>query len=201
MLTSPAMSKINLSEAALRLFNQKGYDAASIRDITKAAGLSTSTFYSHYASKEDLYFGIMEECFCELTKLMERVFAETRNLPADQQLFALIEARVQFFFDGTDRYNFLVRNIVYPPDSLRERIRKRWREWEDSLGSIVDELFAKGQREGVIAGFDHRELSKSVVRMISGFGNQIIITPEGPESSHESLQRAWDIYMLGLKPR
>ena len=201
MLTSPAMSKINLSEAALRLFNQKGYDAASIRDITKAAGLSTSTFYSHYASKEDLYFGIMEECFCELTKIMARVFDESKNLAADQQLFALIEARVQFFFDGTDRYNFLVRNIVYPPDSLRERIRQRWREWEEELGGIVDELFAKGQREGLIANFDNRELSKSVVRMISGFGNQIIITPETPETSHESLQRAWEIYMLGLKPR
>ncbi|MBC5768493.1 TetR/AcrR family transcriptional regulator [Ramlibacter albus] len=42
-----------LDEAA-RLFRTKGYEATSVRDIAKAAGILPGSLYSHFATKEDL---------------------------------------------------------------------------------------------------------------------------------------------------
>ena len=195
------MSKLNLRDAALKLFNQKGYDAASIRDITKAAGLSTSTFYSHYAAKEDIYFDVMEECYNDLSRIMNKVKKETCELPADQQLFAQIEARVKFFYQGDDHYFFLVRNIIFPPDSLRVQVRQRLNEWEEHLFGVAGDIFELGQRQGLIAHYDPMELSRSVIRLIAGYGIQLIIMQETLQTSRKTLQKAWETYMLGLKPR
>lgn len=42
-----------LNEAA-RLFREKGFDAVSVAEIMKAAGLTHGGFYGHFKSKEDL---------------------------------------------------------------------------------------------------------------------------------------------------
>jgi AcrR family transcriptional regulator len=47
-------TKERIFETALNLFAEKGYEATSIRDITKAVGLSVAAFYNHFTSKNEL---------------------------------------------------------------------------------------------------------------------------------------------------
>lgn len=41
-------------KAAGRLFRQRGFEAVSVAEITKAAGLTHGAFYGHFNSKDDL---------------------------------------------------------------------------------------------------------------------------------------------------
>jgi TetR/AcrR family transcriptional regulator, transcriptional repressor for nem operon len=41
-------------EAAGRLFRQRGFDAVTVADVMKAAGLTHGAFYGYFASKEEL---------------------------------------------------------------------------------------------------------------------------------------------------
>lgn len=50
-----------LLDAALEAFARKGFDGASIREITKVVGVRESAFYAHFASKRAAY----EELFRE----------------------------------------------------------------------------------------------------------------------------------------
>jgi AcrR family transcriptional regulator len=43
-----------IAEAALALFRERGYDAATMRDIAKRAGVSTGSAYYYFSSKEEL---------------------------------------------------------------------------------------------------------------------------------------------------
>jgi AcrR family transcriptional regulator len=49
-----ARTRESLERAHLALIRQQGYDALTIKDICAAANVSRSTFYAHYAGKDDL---------------------------------------------------------------------------------------------------------------------------------------------------
>lgn len=47
-------------DRALRLFQCKGYEAASLQDLTEATGLSRSSLYDTFADKRALYIAALE---------------------------------------------------------------------------------------------------------------------------------------------
>src|SRR5688572_22610974 len=47
-------SKRALADALVRLMIDKGYEAITVADIAERANVGRSTFYAHYADKEDL---------------------------------------------------------------------------------------------------------------------------------------------------
>lgn len=54
MTRPPARER--LAQAAFALFDERGYEQATIDDIAARAGLGRATFFRHYRSKEDVIF-------------------------------------------------------------------------------------------------------------------------------------------------
>lgn len=53
----PASSREVLADAALELFLERGYEATSVTEITRRAGVSRASFFNYFASKpETLWF-------------------------------------------------------------------------------------------------------------------------------------------------
>lgn len=50
------VARDRLTEAALTLFDEDGYEQTTVDDITRRAGLSRATFFRHYRSKDDVIF-------------------------------------------------------------------------------------------------------------------------------------------------
>jgi TetR/AcrR family transcriptional regulator of autoinduction and epiphytic fitness len=48
-------------EGAQRVFNQMGFDAASMNDITRAAGVSKGTLYVYFTDKVQLFIALIEQ--------------------------------------------------------------------------------------------------------------------------------------------
>jgi AcrR family transcriptional regulator len=65
--------KGELLRASLELFATRGYDAVSVRDIAKDAGVSEAALYKHFAGKEDMalfiFSGIISEYTARLTTI------------------------------------------------------------------------------------------------------------------------------------
>ena len=59
-----------LEEAALEIFSEADFHQANIRRVAKKAGVSFSTIYSYYGSKEGLVFAVVD---IWLGKLTERI--------------------------------------------------------------------------------------------------------------------------------
>ena len=54
-MSKPA-ARDRLTDAALTLFDENGYEQTTVDDITRRAGLSRATFFRHYRSKDDVIF-------------------------------------------------------------------------------------------------------------------------------------------------
>jgi AcrR family transcriptional regulator len=49
-----AQTRERIYDAAMRLFAERGFEAVSVGDITRAAGVTAPTFYAHFNGKEDV---------------------------------------------------------------------------------------------------------------------------------------------------
>ncbi len=81
-----------MMQAALRVFSEKGYHAATIRDIVDAAGVAVGTFYFYFPDKETLFIYLYEETAEFLLQAMAQAVAGKATL--ERQLAAGIEAFV-----------------------------------------------------------------------------------------------------------
>ena len=60
---------VRLLDAGTRVFAERGYHAARVDDIVKAAKTSHGTFYLYFASKQDLFAAIAEGVAAEMVDL------------------------------------------------------------------------------------------------------------------------------------
>lgn len=60
MAGSSAKLSRQVTEAAVRLFKQRGYEQVSVNDICQEAGIARSTFYRLYRDKKDIIRALLE---------------------------------------------------------------------------------------------------------------------------------------------
>jgi TetR/AcrR family transcriptional repressor of nem operon len=83
-------------EQAMLLFWAQGYEATSIRDLTAATGISSSSMYEVFGDKRRLYLTALEQ-YCGLERERIAQMAQQTATPQDfvHQLFATVEVVTQ----------------------------------------------------------------------------------------------------------
>lgn len=101
--------QIQVYWAAISVFSEKGYEAASVQDIAHKAGISVGSLYSYFSSKEDLFkaiaemgYAVLEQIVTEwspqkegsfrsaMTKLFEMTLEYSRKYPDLSKLYLLL---------------------------------------------------------------------------------------------------------------
>jgi AcrR family transcriptional regulator len=140
-----------LRAAATELFTTRGVRKTSLEDLTTAAGISKSSFYSFFASKEALFLDLMMEEMGVIGPRLAAVVASASG--ARDQLAGLFRAIVAVLDDHP-----LYRRLLTHPEELKA---VRDRLGEDDLEQVQRELIApltdfvaRAQQEGRIAKAD-----------------------------------------------
>ena len=98
-------TKEQIERAALRLFLRDGVDGASMRDVTREAGISLGAVYNHFESKEELAWQLFLSGWSEFAFEMRRAAREKKGIRA--QLRAMISYVFKAFDDDPDRVGYV----------------------------------------------------------------------------------------------
>lgn len=101
-------------DGAKRVFMQKGFDAASMNDITREAGVSKGTIYVYFANKEDLFIEMVERERAAFLAALRTVLAGNENVET-----GLTEFGIKFLEHLTDEK---IINAMRTVLGVRERM-------------------------------------------------------------------------------
>lgn len=107
--------RLDVMDAALRLFEDKGYEATTVDQIAESAGMSRRTFFRQFGAKEDVVF-----VDHDVTLVQVRRFLESTDLDADAAVCEAA-ARVYARFAGTPETTRRRYRVVQTVPALRER--------------------------------------------------------------------------------
>lgn len=74
-----ASSRETLADAACELFLEQGYDATTVADITRRAGVSRSSFFNYFDGKSETIWFALDEHLARCAELLQRNQGELRT--------------------------------------------------------------------------------------------------------------------------
>src|SRR5579862_3159430 len=83
-----ATRREQILEAALQVFAEKGYEGASIRDISRKVGVTEGLIYHYFDGKAHLMYSCWSERAWQAN--LERILADAENIPLSQALESLV---------------------------------------------------------------------------------------------------------------
>jgi AcrR family transcriptional regulator len=108
-------TRTRIQDVALRLFNERGYEATSLREIADEIGVTKAALYYHFRTKEEIVTSLIDD---RITKL-DTLFAWGLTLPrtpAGRSEFIRRYADELFVGNHADTMRFFERN----PTALRD---------------------------------------------------------------------------------
>jgi AcrR family transcriptional regulator len=151
-----------LLAVAVAEFNARGYDATSMEDLSRAAGITKSSFYHHVSGKEEL-----------LRAALQRAL---------DGLFAILDERHASVGRPVDRLRYIVRRQVevlqdelpYVTLLLRLRGNTDTERWALERRRAFDAVISEVVRDAVVAGQMRADVDPTVAaRLLSGTVNSV----------------------------
>lgn len=113
--------KAAILAASLELFAGRGYDAVSVRDIAKAAGVSEAALYKHFAGKEDMALYIFSGIIKEYTARLTAVDAEPAGAVA--KLCRIVDVTYDLYREHPAEIRFALLSQYAFWDSVAEEVK------------------------------------------------------------------------------
>jgi AcrR family transcriptional regulator len=159
----PASGPGSLLEVCVEEFNTRGFDATSMEDLSRAVGITKSSFYHHYANKEALLRAGLEIAIAGLFSVFDDPAATTGS-PLTR-LRHIVAAQVVV----------LKRELPYVTLLLRVRGNSTAERWALARRREYDKRIADLVRAAVEAGELRADLDPTLAaRLLSGLVNSLV---------------------------
>jgi AcrR family transcriptional regulator len=135
---------LGILNAAIRLFNAKGYAATTTASIAKEAGVTEKTMYRHFKNKEALFEACIVSIAGEIAALWQTALEENKE---DELAYlkAVSNSYTEFVINNPDKSMFLVHLYSYRViPELDEGFRRTVEEQMNEIGKVIASLQEKG---------------------------------------------------------
>lgn len=179
-----------MMQAAVRVFAEKGYHAATVRDIVSEAGVAVGTFYFYFPDKESLFIHLFEETATFLTQAIEQALQGRSTLP--NQIEAAVQAYVNVAFYQPAVVQLLLVGGAGSVPSLAE-MRLEYREkliraWQRSLTAALG-----------LKQIQSQNVRRTAEALVGAFDENVYNLLLSPDPEREGPQAVRDMTQFGLR--
>jgi AcrR family transcriptional regulator len=139
-----AANRAAILEAALAVFGELGYDAASVRDVIRRTDLASGTFYNYFPDKAAIFRALVEQTGDEARRRVRTARATARS--AREFVEDAYRAYFEFMVEDPATSAFLRRNAGTIPAFFGDRVVP---QGTDELAQDLREAMARGELPGV----------------------------------------------------
>ena len=176
---------------AIELFNEKGFAATSMQDVSDRVGLLKGSLYYYVRSKEDLLFEILKDLHERGEEIIRSIdFASDDPLNELRQY--LIEITI-YSGRNADRLGIFLRDFQFvPTEHQREIIRER-DMYTTATARLIERAIAVGQVSSTV---DPRTAANAMLR--AGSGTHEWYRPSGTIPLRTIAEQTAEIQVRGI---
>jgi AcrR family transcriptional regulator len=194
-------------EAALTIFAERGFEAATNKEITERAGVNQGLIYFYFESKADVFFAAFEYHARQVITQLDAVFAEVRDEDPATGFDRLLKQLVAVL--DTPRTISLLRIMHQVMGSREPRGALRREEEQRSIGMLAEHLarqlreylqaqMERGTLRPVKVGLASYLITSTLISTIGGRRRDSLAAYVSPEELAEMIAT---LYGEGLLPR
>jgi AcrR family transcriptional regulator len=177
-----------ITDTAMRLFLERGFDRVSIAQIAAAAEVAEKTVYNHFPAKADLVFDESDEIIGDLLHVVRHRALGESPLSAVRAYFASVPARVGHRRPPEPTPKF--RRLIRDSPVLRAYQREVFARFEQALADLLaDET---GEPHGAVEPFI------AAAALVSVFRANLEGRTSDSEPPGQRAERALDLLEQGL---
>ena len=130
-------------EKASRLFREKGFGAASMRDLADQVGVEAASLYNHITSKSEILQTI---CFRVANAFISNLEAvETSPQPTLKKMETIIRLHIRMMLDQYEYVYIADHEWRHLPEPYLSNFLNQRRGYRKRLGDIIEEGIARGE--------------------------------------------------------
>lgn len=146
---------------AAQVFSEKGFEGASIRDISRSSGVSLSGLYYYFESKQKLLYLIQSYAFTSILKQLERRLAGVSE--PEERMRALVQNHLEYFL----RHPVEMKVLSHEDEALEGRYRKEVLEIKRRYYATALGIFEDLRRAGRVRRVNPRVAVLSLFGMMN----------------------------------
>lgn len=132
----------HLIEAGFALISEYGYNAVSIRNLSKQAGYTQGAFYSNFNNKEAFLLELMELQFAKENLQLQEIFTSTPS--NTEQLINSLRQWLTAFFTNDEWLKISIELQLFAARDLTfaEEYQKVWKTHQQEITKIMKQFFS-----------------------------------------------------------
>jgi len=186
------LRRVEILRAAARVFRDRGFNAAGMREIADAADLSPANLYHYFRGKDEILYFCQDRSLDRLNGALAE--ARTTRGPVGPRLHGLAVRHVLCLLDDVEGSAAHLEVDALPPRLRRTIIAKRDR-YERGIRALVGE----GVKRGELAHGDATVATRAFLGALNWTAHWF--RPEGPHSPPAVARLVADYAVAGLAAR
>ena len=130
-----------------QVFAEQGFEATSVRDISRASGVSLSGLYYYFESKQHLLYLIQSSTFTFVLESLKARLAD--SLEPTDRLRLLVLNHIEYFLTHPNEMKVLSHEEEALEDPYREKVQSIKRRYYALAREIFDSMTADGLAPGI----------------------------------------------------